>query len=109
MSTPLRVLDAARSVIDEVNRLLDARRPRLLYEVQLRESAESIASNIREARGRRRGPDRNQFYRFARASSEETDEHLFANCRANRLALPRYRGLHNRLATVIKMLNRLME
>ncbi|HEX6050819.1 MAG TPA: four helix bundle protein [Gemmatimonadaceae bacterium] len=109
MSTQLRVLDAARSIVDEVNALLDARRPRLLYEDQLRESAESIASNIREAHGRHPGPDRNRFYRFARGSAEETDEHLFANYRAKRLSLKCYRRLHNRLATTIKMLNRLME
>jgi len=105
----LRVLDAARAVVDEVNELLASSRPRLLYDVQLRDAAESIAANIREAYGRRRGAERNQFFRFARGSAEEADEHLRANYAANRLHAKRYWRTHNRLTVIMRMLGSLME
>ena len=109
MPTPLRVLDAARSIVDEVNRLLGRRGHKLIYEVQLQDSSGSMAANIREALGRREGPERNQFIRFARGSAEETDEHLRANYAADRLSEAHYWRLHNRLTTIIKMLNGLMK
>jgi four helix bundle protein len=105
---PLRVLEAARAIVDEVNDLLDARGSRLIYRDQLRESAGSITANIREGSGRKPGGDRNQFLRFARASCEETDERLHANFRKSRLPEERFWPIHNRLAVVVKMLNRMM-
>jgi four helix bundle protein len=101
-------MDAARSVVDDINHLLDTSGKRMLYDTQLRASAASITANIREAYGRRAGADRNQFLRFARGSAEETDEHLRANFRSSRLAAARYWRLHNRLAAIVKMLNGLM-
>ncbi len=88
--------------------MLDSRGHRLLYDTQLRASSGSIAANIREAFGRRKGPERNQFLRFARGSAEETDEHLSANYRSARLAAPKFWRLHNRIVVVVRMLTALM-
>jgi four helix bundle protein len=55
------LLGAARAVVDELNRLLGVRPPRLLYSSQLREAAQSIPANIREGMGRRKGAEREQF------------------------------------------------
>jgi four helix bundle protein len=63
----LRVLDAARMVVDAINKLIKARR--MPNAKQLAEAAESITSNIQEGFGRDAGPDRNQFLRFARGSA----------------------------------------
>ena len=79
MANPLRVIDAARLVLEEVEILIDRSSRRLLHDDQLRKAAQSIGANIREAYGRRVGPERNQFFRYARASAEETDEHLRSN------------------------------
>jgi four helix bundle protein len=103
----LRVMEAARLVVDEVNSLLDSS-SRILASGQLRDSAESITANLREAYGRKAGPERNQFFRFARGSTEETDEHLRTNFAAKRLGESRYWRLHNRLAVIVKMLNGLL-
>lgn len=102
-------MDAARLVVDDVNELLDSRTRRLLYAPQLREAAGSIAANVREAYGRRDGAERVQFFRVARSSAEETDEHLRGNFARARIPAPRYWRLHNRLATIVKMLNSLMD
>ena len=104
----LRVLDAARAVVDEVNALIARSRPKLLNETQLREAAASIPSNIREGYGRRRGPERNQFFRFARGSAEETDERLRANFAAKRVHAKLFWRFHNRLTVITRMLNALM-
>lgn len=109
MGEPLRVLEAARAVVNDVNELLDARRGRLIYRNQIRESAGSIPANIREASGRQPGAERNQFLRFARGSCEETDERLLANFRSSRLAEERFWSIHNRLAVIVKMLNAMMK
>ena len=101
------LIHAARAVVDEVNRLVD--RPpgrRLLHTAQLREAVQSIAANIREALGRR-GPERENFLRFARGSAEETDEHLRANFAARRLPAGLYWRLHHRLTLIIKILRSL--
>lgn len=108
MSEEFRVLAVAREVVDEINALMDnARRP-FVNERQLRESAGSITANIREAYGRDRGKDRNQFFRFARGSAEETDERLRTNRAASRIDEKPYWRLHNRLSLIRKMLNKLV-
>ena len=107
MITPLRVLEAARAVEDEVNQLIDKGGLRLLHLGQLRDSAEGIPANIREAFGRRSGLERKQYLRVSRSSAEETDEHLRSNFAARRLVAAVYWRLHNRIALVVKMLNKL--
>jgi four helix bundle protein len=108
MTTPFRVLDVARLVVDDVNLLIDKHGPRVLHKKQLTDAVESIVANIREAQGRDPGPDRNQFFRFARASAEETDEHLRTNWGARRVDEKWYWRQHNRLSVSIRMLNGLM-
>jgi four helix bundle protein len=99
-----RVLEVARAVTDETNTLLGNRQLRLIHRGQLRDSAQSIAANIREGLGRKPGPHRNQAYRDARGSAEETDEHLRANFADGRLPKAQFLRLHNRIALVVKML-----
>ena len=101
---PFRVLEAARAVADEVNKLLGNGNLRLIHRAQLRDSAQSIAANIREGMGRKPGPHRHRSYRDARGSAEETDEHLRANFADRRIAGAAYRRIHNRIAVVVKML-----
>ena len=108
MDEEFRVLQAAREVVREIEELLDDPRRRLLHDVQLRRSAQSITANIREAQGRREGPERNQLYRYAQGSSEETDEHLLRNFEKKRIPASRYWRLHNRLSVIAKMLRSLM-
>ena len=95
-------------VVDDINQMLDDRRFDMFYSAQLRESAGSITSNIREAYGRREGPERNQFFRFARGSAEETDERLRGNFAANRVPTKWYWRVHHRLMIIVRMLNVLM-
>ena len=109
MATDFRLLSLSRLVVDEINDLIASNRPRLLYENQLRASAQSIAANIREGYGRRPGAERNQFFRIARGSSQETDEHLRSNFACKRLVEARYWRLHNRLSVINKMLTTLMD
>ena len=109
MSEEFRVLDAARKVADEINGLLRKRRPRLIHRVQLSKSSQSVPGNIREGLGRDPGPDRNAFYRYARGSAEETDEHVRANHADKRIPKLVFWRLHNRLIVIIKMLDSLME
>jgi four helix bundle protein len=85
VTATLRVLDAARAVADEIIALIARARPRLLYGTQLSQSAGSIAANIREGYGKDRGRERDVFLRHARASADETDEHLRRNLVAHRL------------------------
>ena len=108
MAAKLRVLDAARAIADEINTLIARARPRLLYAGQLSDSAGSIAANIREGYGRNPGPDRNVFLRHARASAEETDEHLRRNLGAGRVDEATFWRLHHQLAAISKMLTSLM-
>ena len=98
------VLDVARTVADETNALLGNRQLRLIHRRQLRDSAQSIPANIREGMGRKPGPHRNQAYRDARGSAEETDEHLRANFADGRLPTASFWRIHNRIALVVKML-----
>ena len=102
---PFRVLEAARAVADDVNKLLGNKRLSLIHRDQLRDSAQSIAANIREGMGRRRGPEREQAYRHSRGSAEETDEHLRANYADGRIPKTAYSRIHNRIAVVVSMLN----
>ena len=102
----LRVLDAARTVVDDINQLL--KRRRLPNGGQLRGAAESITGNIQEGFGRDAGPDRNQFLRFARASAEETNERLRARFGAKDIPANVYWSLHHRLVAIVRMLNKLM-
>ena len=99
-------MDAARSIVEEVDRLLDT--GELLRQGQLRESAESIASNIREAYGQRPGRARAKFFVHSRGSAEETDEHLWANFKARRLDESVFWRLHNRIAVVVRILSKLI-
>jgi four helix bundle protein len=109
MGIPLRVLEAARLVVDDINELIDTSRRRLLNEKQLRDAAQSITANLREAQGRRVGAERNVFLSYAAGSSEEADEHLRANYARQRIAPSRYWHLHNRLVVVAKMTASLMK
>ena len=105
---PFRVLEAARAVAAEVNKLLGNRKLRLIHRAQLRDSAQSIPANIREGMGRMPGPHRNRSYRDARGSAEETDEHLRANFADGRIAAVTYHRIHNRIALVVKILTTLV-
>jgi len=104
----MRVLEVARSVVDDVSKLC-VQSPAIATDYQLRKSVKSVPSNIREAFGRRKGPERNQFLRFARGSAEETDEHLRAHLAPGHIGKPTYWRLHHRLVVCIKMLNALMK
>ena len=101
----LRVLDAARMVVDDINQLLKRRLPNAK---QTREAAESITANIQEGFGRDVGPDRNQFLRYARASAEETNERLRARFTAEDIRPDVYWPLHHRLVAIARMLTNLM-
>jgi four helix bundle protein len=103
----MRVLEVARTVVDEVNGLA-AVVPQLGRDQQLKRSVQSVAANIREAYGRRKGPERNQFLRFARGSAEETDEHLRAHFAQKHLPAANYWRLHNRLMVCVKMMSALL-
>jgi four helix bundle protein len=105
MGPPPRLIEAARLVEDETNRLLD-RRPRYyLHEHQLRKTVGSIAFNVREAYGRNSGPDRRHRLIIARGSAEEADEQWGSNYRSRRLAPQPYWRLHNRLMTIVKLID----
>jgi four helix bundle protein len=108
MGPPPRLIEAARLVADETNCILDQRRHHFLHDDQLRKTAQSICANIREAYGRKAGPDRQRFLRIARGSAEETDEHWRANYASRRLEASRYWRLHHRLIAIIKFLNALL-
>jgi four helix bundle protein len=106
---PFRALEAARAVAEDVNTLLGDRRLRLIHRGQLRDAAQSIPANIREGMGRKPGPHRNQSYRDARGSAEETDEHLRANFVDGRVPTSHYRRIHNRIALVVKILTSIVD
>lgn len=93
---------------DEITALLTSSRPQLLHQKQVSESSESIPANIREAYGRRAGPERNQYFRVARSSTEETDEHLRANYAARRIPSKTWWSLHNRLTVIHRIVCKLM-
>ena len=103
----LRVLDAARAVVDDIMRLI--RDYRLPSPGQLREAAKSITSNIQEGLGRDRGPDRNRFYRDSRGSAEEANEQLRSYFKEDRIPAADYWRNHNRLIVISRMLTNLMQ
>jgi four helix bundle protein len=80
----------------------------LLNRDQLRECSSSITANIREAYGRRRGPERNQFLRYAKASAAESDERLRTNFASGRLPAKTYWQLRDRLHVIGEMIDALM-
>ena len=107
----LRVLVAAEEMVVAVVALFDERRPgrrRLLFRAQTLASAEAVPANIGEAFGRKTIADRNRVLVIARGEAEETIRHLKTNFTANRLDERSYWPLHNRLVTIVKMLDRLM-
>lgn len=108
MANEFRIMDVARMVADDVERLLATAKPPLVHQQQLSESSQSIAANIREAYGRRKGPERNQYFRVSRSSTEETDEHLRKNFAARRIVPKEYWKQHNRLTVIHKGLCTLM-
>lgn len=109
VSHHFRVLEVARSIADDVNSLVSSGSGRLAQDTQILESSQSVASNIREALGRRPGPERNQFFRYARGSAEETDEHLDAHYRQKRIVAKTYWRVHHRIIVCIKMINSMLK
>jgi four helix bundle protein len=103
----LNVLDAAELTADGINRLIDRSPRRILHARQMRASAQSIGANISEGFGRGKGRDRDPL-EIARGEAEETIRHLSANLRVNRITARDYGPLHNRLVTIVKMLNSLL-
>ena len=103
----LDALHAAELVAFDVNEIIDTT-PHLLDVDQLRRSAQSIGSNIREGFGRGPGKDRAHYLRMSRGSAEETIGHLRSNFRADRIPEKTYWRQHNRIATITKMLNSLL-
>ena len=99
------MLDAARMVADDINRLLHSRLPNAK---QVREAAESISANIQEGFGRDAGPDRNRFLRFARGSAEETNDRLRSRFAAEDIPAAVFWPLHHRLVAIVRMLTNLM-
>ena len=107
--TGLRVLDAARSVVDEIHSAMSRARPPWPGGAQLRDAVESIVANISEGFGRAEGPDRVHFLRIARGSAEETNERLRTLFAAGRIQAPDYWRIHHRLVAIARMLTSLME
>ncbi len=103
----LDVLDAAELVAHEINEIIDST-PGLMHVDQLRRSAQSIGSNIREGMGRGPGRDRAHFLRTARASAEETIGHLRPNVVSGVIPESLYWRQHNRLVAITRMLTMLL-
>lgn len=103
----LDVLDAAEAVEDEINRLIDDRKRRLIHVYQTRKSAHAVVVNIREGFGRGVDGGKAQSIRVARGEAEETIGHLRSNYAVKRIDRATYWRLRNRLITITKMLNSL--
>jgi four helix bundle protein len=104
----LRVLAAAEQMVVTVVALFDDPRPsrrRLLFKAQTLGCAEAVPANIGEAFGRKTRADRDRVLGIACGEAEETIRHLKANLSANRLDKRSYWPLHNRLVTIVKLLN----
>ena len=107
----LDVLHAAELVADQINALADRPAPRgrrLLHVTEMRDSSQSIAANIAEGFGRGTDRDRARSLRIARGEAEETIRHVGANFRADRITPKVYWPIHNRLVTIVKMLDSLL-
>jgi four helix bundle protein len=104
----LAVLDAAEQIVAEVVRLTTTKSSRLLFKAQLLKAAQSVSANIGEAFGRATKADRNRSLAIARAEAEETIRHLRPNKTAKRIEDRAYWRLHNRLVTVVRMLDSIM-
>jgi four helix bundle protein len=104
----LHVLDVAEQVVNELIELSSLPRCRLLFRAQLLDSAHGICRNIAEAFGRGTKPDRDRVLFIARGEAEETLENLAPNFRARRMEPGVFWRLHNRVVTIIKMLDELM-
>jgi four helix bundle protein len=107
----LRVLVAAEEMVVAVVALFDEPRPRgrrLLFRAQTLGCAESVPGNIGEAFGRKTLADRNRVLGIACGEAEETIRHLKANFSVKRLDARSYWPIHNRLVTIVKMLNGLI-
>jgi four helix bundle protein len=103
----LALADAAEQLSADVVRLSDRTR-RLLHRTQLLKSAQAVNANVGEAFGRVSVADRNYRLSVARAESEETIRHLRSNVNAERISERAYWPLHNRLVTIVKMINSLL-
>ena len=101
----LKLLDAAEQMADMVNELID-RLPRgqVSHARQLRDAAQSVPSNIREAYGRGGGRDREHRLRIARGEAEEALGHMGVNFRSKRIPRRDYWRIRNRLVVISKML-----
>jgi four helix bundle protein len=87
---------------------LTAHRAAGSYVQQVRDAVRSIAANISEAFGRRRGRDRDHRLEIARGEPEEALCHLKVNFQTNRIGRKDYWPRHNRLVVIVKMLNSLL-
>jgi len=103
----LNVADAAERVEDAINGLIDKSKRRLLHVSQLRRSAHAIVANLAEGFGRGGEGDKARSIEIARGETEETIRHLNANYRARRIDATDYWPIHNQLAVIVKMLDRL--
>ena len=108
MADGFRLIELARLVVDEVDTLAAWRRA-VHSDEQLMESVQSIAANIREAFGRGTIRQRDQFLGYARASADETDEHLRRHFRRKTIPPDSYWRRHNRLTLISKMITEIME
>ena len=96
-------------VVDDINHWLNTAPFSIPDATQLREAADSITSNIREAFGREMGPDRNRFLVYSRSSAEETDERLRNVEEAHMVSKAFYWRQHHRLVVINRMLTSLMK
>jgi len=103
----LVVADAAEQLAAQVINLVD-RTPRLLHKQQLLKSTQSLSANIAEGFGRVTKPERNNRLAIARGESEEAIRHLRANFAGRRITSKDYWPLHNRIVTIVKMINSLL-
>lgn len=104
----LRVLDAAREMAAEVIAALDENPRRIVARGQIIDCATGVPANISEAFGRLTDADRNRVLGIARGEAEEAISRLKTNFDVKRLDPKVYWRLHNRLTTIVKMLNSLM-
>ncbi len=105
----LAVLDAAELAAERLNRLIDrVGQRRLLHVSQMRDSAQSVGSNISEGFGRLTRPERDNKLRLSRGEAEETIGHLRANLRLERITHRDYWPIYNVYRSVIKMLDGLL-